>query len=236
MQETTWQSVWAAIQAMFGWWYVLVPGIVLSLIDVWERAHGKELPIPPRWIIRTIVAGLFVAQILAYADLRQQILSSKPYFVVTVVQSINRYETDTNNSVLLLGVHIVNRGADSHVECCRIHFHSPSLDTYLAVAHLSGQNSIDLGNNFRLDLHDSSYLYNTIGNSLTRGAEVKGRLPVVVPGNRLDEMQDKGTTITVFVKDYLGNDYSGDYLSGTPPSPGLFLLQGETPTDTKSNP
>jgi len=58
---------WQVIQ----WWYVLIPGVLFAVIDIVERSKKKDAPIPTRWIVWTLVAGLIVAQFLAYRDMHK---------------------------------------------------------------------------------------------------------------------------------------------------------------------
>jgi hypothetical protein len=82
----------AYCKAVADWWYTLIPGFVLSIVDIIERSRGKEIPIQPRWVFRAFVCGLVFAQFLAYRDASNSAESS-----MTRLRTDNTHLTDENN-------------------------------------------------------------------------------------------------------------------------------------------
>jgi hypothetical protein len=72
MPESDWDMFITYLKDLLSWWYALIPGILLSVFDVVERARKERPPIEPKWIIRFLVAGIVVAQFLTYRDFRKE--------------------------------------------------------------------------------------------------------------------------------------------------------------------
>src|SRR5579863_1125415 len=104
MVDETWlQAFWDCLGAVMGHWYALIPGVALSVIDIIERLRGKEVPIPLRWLFRLFVAGLILAQFMAYWDLRKEIISSHPD-LRPKLDSVMVAPAGQNNSDSLVGI------------------------------------------------------------------------------------------------------------------------------------
>jgi hypothetical protein len=54
--------------AVLGWWYALIPGVLMSIVDVIERSRGKEAPLRPKFVIYLLLMGFMIAQALAWRD------------------------------------------------------------------------------------------------------------------------------------------------------------------------
>ena len=72
MHATLWDVLVDYVWAVISWWYALIPGIALSILDVVERWRRGEAAIPSRWITGVFVVGVMVAQFLAYKDVVQR--------------------------------------------------------------------------------------------------------------------------------------------------------------------
>src|SRR6266478_6213997 len=87
-----WQIIVLYLRVVIGYWWALLPGLVLPLIDVaqFHRAEEKKIKIPPRVRSTVMLAALMVAQFLAYRNSIQNLS--------TVVEE-KRQESITINSM-----------------------------------------------------------------------------------------------------------------------------------------
>jgi hypothetical protein len=68
------------IKAVARYWWAIVTGLVLTLLDGVERLFGFWY-LPPRWAkLSTGIAGLVLAQYLAYRDLARRVADSEDEF------------------------------------------------------------------------------------------------------------------------------------------------------------
>src|SRR5260370_7421838 len=65
-----WQIIVLYLRVVIAYWWALLPGLVLPLIDVaqFHRAEEKKIKIPPRVRSTVMLAALMVAQFLAYRN------------------------------------------------------------------------------------------------------------------------------------------------------------------------
>jgi hypothetical protein len=233
MGESGWQSFSAALQAIGAWWYTLIPGLLCSLLNVFELLRGKKVFIPPRIVLACFVLGLIVAQFLAYMDLRKEILNSKPDFAVALQGSTEEWDKTQNRTVLLILASITNRGADSSIPKYRINFHSSSFDGDCP--------QVSLPDPFTIDSNGAQYTYTKeqllpveTQHNVARGQTIGGYIACRLEGDHQSKAAPGGdAVITLTVYDYLGNAFlaMGGGLSSNKLSPGsLPIIPGQVPT------
>jgi hypothetical protein len=70
--RVVWDYLWATI----AYWWLLVPGALMPLPEIFKALHpkGKEISIPWWWLRMAILFGCFtLAQFLAYKDVRRNL-------------------------------------------------------------------------------------------------------------------------------------------------------------------
>lgn len=60
-----------------------------------------------------------------------------------------------------------------------------------------------------------------------RGLAGMGRIILVIPGDRRTELSESSTVLTLYVKDYLGVEYQGQFRSSGEDRNGIQLGPGE---------
>ena len=67
-----WNSLSEFVRTIIGYWWALVPGVVIGGIGLWEWIAGQPLPVSlPAWLRFTIaVAALLIAAFLAFHKVR----------------------------------------------------------------------------------------------------------------------------------------------------------------------
>jgi hypothetical protein len=200
--------------ALMAHWVALMSGIVSIAIGVWLRVRRWRKQIEGSDITNNAflavgVSCLFVAGYQTWLDEHkavQQLTAkindlSKPKFVVEIPQSINHYQPTDDTTVAFLAVAITNQGADSSVIGYHAHFHSPSLDSDVDIAHLVGAVSLPMPGGMELTLKDDNYIYNKTISIIPRGGSVIGRLPILIHGNHMKELNEGQSSIVVSASD-----------------------------------
>ncbi len=59
------------LRGVLSYWFLLVPGGALTLVDLVAKLRGKQIKIPIRWVVGIFGISLIVAQFLTYRDLWQ---------------------------------------------------------------------------------------------------------------------------------------------------------------------
>lgn len=209
-------------------------GVIVALVSLWSTLKQKTIPRKLGVVLGVIF--LFLAFFNAWRDQRHSAMDtqkqvdylSRPEFVV---ESENQASSCSNAlTTIFLAVRITNHGTDSAVLDYEAHFQSkttPSIKAKTVAPGLVGSLKLRYPNGQWYEIPPSGLLYNRTG-VIHRGDYIAGRLPLEIPGNHCDELMDPGTYITIRVKDYLGNWFSG-YFQGTSKnaSQGPALMQGE---------
>ena len=223
MHETEWQIFVSNLEAVLDWWYALIPGLLLSLIDVVERSRGKEAPISPRWILRVFLIGMILAQYLAYRDLKKETVASKPDFSIYIGQSVTGdYLGDT---AAMPYVKVINRGADSSIVGWSAHFTSPTVNQSIELLHIQVSRKYEWNGQSITIGPENDITNNT--RMVPRGATIDGRIVARIPGNHKEELESCKGVITISAFDYLNNPFSGQFCGG--PAPVVRYGTGEHP-------
>jgi hypothetical protein len=191
------------INEKFLFWRCVMIAFILSSATLWILEHH---------------------QTLALQSTLDQL--TKPYFVV---ESQNQASGCSDQSTLtFLGVRITNNGADSAVSDYEAYYDSETLNsTKVKTVYLPGRTlKLKYPSGSWYEIPSSGILYNKTG-VIHRGDFIVGRLPLEIPGNRCKELADPKTRITVKVKDYLGNWYSGYFQGVAESSSEPQMMQGE---------
>jgi len=155
------------------------------------------------------------------------IASQQPQFVVTADQTASQYDPKTKMTLILIGVAVLNKGADSVAINWTAHYKSPTLDMDIDVVRLVNQ--ILLGQEAWQILFRGEEALNlkTQAEAIQRGHAAIGRIAITVPGDRMSELNKGQALITVRCQDYLNKEYTGLYSGGMPGD--VQLLPGEVP-------
>jgi hypothetical protein len=220
---------------VIGWWYVLIPGVLMSVIDIIERQRDKTLPIQPRWVWRSLVCGLVLAQFLVYREAEAQhqadvatlsaritvLEQQRPRLVGSIEQT---YQGDASGSdknmypgLVVLDVRIRNLGTPSIAEAW-----------HLLIRAANGKEEMDDAWMLppklwftKLDerdrkLHvfrdfDKDALYNKALTPIPTGGEVVGKLVFRTRLLTAEEINVRGTRLTLTFFDAYGNSYSAEF-------------------------
>jgi hypothetical protein len=162
----------------------------------------------------------------------------EPNFTVFLGQAITFYERRRDITVLLIEVEIRNSGAPSAALHWKAHYKSSTLDSdILIIKPVTEPLKIPLPSKPRLpneaevslDFYRADSIdEKTALNAITRGVPVRGRLPLLIPGEREDEIGSSDAVITVTTYDYLQRPYQAQYIGGrTEGGERLVRLPGE---------
>jgi hypothetical protein len=75
--------LWDYISSVIVYWWALVPGVVMSAIDMYGTLRDRPIKVARKWIFITFLAGLMFAQFLAWADEHKKVLSQVTYMQLT---------------------------------------------------------------------------------------------------------------------------------------------------------
>ncbi len=203
--------------------------VVLTIAGALTR---NPIPQWTLWIAALIC--FFLAAVKAWTvehtKLLEELKKNKPLFVVQFGQAISIYLPDQDVTLLLPVVSIVNRGADSSTTDWRVHYKSSSLDQPVEIVRIlepivklkiPGQPDFEM---------NSSDAINGNLTPIPRGGFRNGRLPIFIPGERREEI-NQDAVITVSVYDYLGDAYHAQFVAQK--ADRLMFLPTETGKVTK---
>jgi len=205
MHASFWDVLLQYLWAIAGWWYALIPGIALSLLDVVERLRKGDAPVSSRWIIGVFVCGMIVAQFLAYRDVVQRTEGVWG----SVDQVLSGVSTNSGDVAVLINLSIRNTGNSSIVEDFHLHIRTPSVGldrttmTYtLPDGFLDGFNRAG----FKFALRNEDLLINKIAKPIETGGMTSGWLFFPLFGEKeLDHVRMPDTQWEITFKDVYGH-------------------------------
>lgn len=200
----------------------------------------KHDAIPEKKLFWTSVRVAFIISAIAlWATEHHSVLNlkgdiqrlSKPQFSMMVGGLYSIYRSDQGRTLVFPEVDLINGGADSSVFKFEAHYHSNTLDQDIPVVHVIGTAIFDLGKGLSYTFkEDEDSLIKKVIPIVPRGSVIAARLPLAIPGNRVDELGDGKTQIKITVYDYL-NQSSSVVWQGTKTYKGM-LLPRESPTQS----
>ena len=110
------QTLWSFLVdyglAVLPYWWLLTAGTAMGLVDIVAKASGKDVPIPPRWIWRILVAGIIVAQVLVYKDLKTTTEGLSGTLGNTAVMKAS----GTGEAIVVVELSVTNTGSPTAVQ------------------------------------------------------------------------------------------------------------------------
>jgi hypothetical protein len=154
----------------------------------------------------------------------------KPKFVMSVQQAVICYSPDRNHTLDIPYMEILNKGQDSVAISYRVRYKSKTLDADVELNRIGlGEFRLPLPNKTVYTLRQQEIIQDrTITQAIQRGHIATGRLLISVPGNKVEEIGRGDATLTIFVRDYLNNEFSTIYRSSANPSDRFLIGPGET--------
>jgi hypothetical protein len=218
-------------------WFGVYGGFVLVAIEVikkvpqckpwWKRIERLK------WPLRSLgVICIFIATFQGWEDQHLQLMGAEarntelttPNFSLEISQVFSQYRQDLDNTDAFLAVQIINRGAPSAVLKYAVHYKSPTLDQDVEVAKFATDPLyFPFSNGLQLVMPSSVLIYNETVSPIPRGGFVTGRLPIVIPGNRTEEISHGKAQITVSVLDYQAHTSTVRFDGGVSSSPAAIL-------------
>src|SRR4051794_32360097 len=236
-------TLWAFIRSFFIRWFVAMSGpltvpfatLAVFAPNTWQKISFSALAVgcaafSSYWVWR--VERLKKNEIAArledtLAQLKQAADAKKPDFRLEIHNALSAFFPEPNpHTLVLLAVSITNAGADSVVRQYRVKYDSEDLHTEPQLVTFPDQ-AIEIGG-FRMMGRDA--INHKTNVPIPRGGHAVGRLPFVVPDNRIQQVASGEASIAVTIHDYVSNSYTvtfkgtGDtglpaYITGEPVLP-----------------
>lgn len=208
------EFLWAVVTNWAGY---ATGGIAVAVIGLWSTLH--QSPISRKIGIAVALIFLFFALFNAW---RQQKHAAKgiqrkldalsnPDFDIVAFPAFAYY--DGNNTFVFLPLQIANNGADSAVLGYNVHYRSKTLDQDVKLFNIQTDQleiPTDSGEVFALRRNDALNMRTGV---IAHGDVRVGRLPIVVPGNHMDELET-GAEIDITAWDYLKRPHRKSITSG----------------------
>ena len=206
MHATLWDVLVDYVWAVISWWYALIPGIALSILDVVERWRRGEAAIPSRWITGVFVVGVMVAQFLAYKDVVQRTEGVWG----SVDQVLSGTSSKSGDVGIFINLSIRNTGNPSIVEDFHLHIKTPSIAfertvmTYtLPEGFMDGSNQAGT----RVAFRDEDMLINKITKPVETGGMISGWLFFPLFGEKeIRDVRMPDTQWEIMFKDVYGHN------------------------------
>ncbi|MDP9263198.1 MAG: hypothetical protein M3O85_02635 [Acidobacteriota bacterium] len=211
------RDVGAWLVAVARAWYGWLPSSALAALVGYGQNLGFWNPGKKTYVV-IIALGVVVSLFDAWRKEHKAAGSGKPDFRLELTSAISHYEAD--KTLVLLGMRIRNKGAESAVYSFDVNYTSPSLSCDHA------QLLIVANDPLVLNLPKGPFVFNRAQNivlqattPIRHGGFVSGRLAFSVPGDRTQEVRDGKAVITVKLTDYMDNAFTETF-RGTGPHPG----------------
>lgn len=154
-----------------------------------------------------------------------------PDLRMSLGQCVSVYDNIERGTFLLINVELRNNGAPSATNKWGAHYKSSTLDAPIGLWRVVKQPMrIPLTDQPRgvIEYYNSdSIVEKTAQSAVVRGVPVHGRLPLWVPGDRVDEIKSGGVLIEVVAHDWRGQPFYGSFLPSGPEE-AVTVLPGET--------
>lgn len=234
-------------------WDLLV-AVTQSWVSLMSGVAGLAMTIYGLWKRREVTGGIFLAfgtasLVVALAmtwisehqtleDTKQRLTQAnqklsdltKPQFVVSLPDIAYKYSSLREATVVLLGVEIVNKGADSAAMYWRASYQMPGLSREIEIVRLPDRPpffSIELPEQQTHMIFQGSNAINVQTAPIPRGGVRVGRLPLNIKGDRVEEMKTRRPQIEITVQDYTGTPYSARLTTGGFRPPNVRVFPGE---------
>lgn len=236
-------ALWELIVAVAQGWVSLISGIAglaTTIYGFWNRGEITGRLFEGVGIISLLVAlGMtWAAEHQVVEDTKQKLSQAnqklaelpKPQFVLVLPDIASRYSQQREATIVLLGVEIVNKGADSAVLYWQASYRTLTVTRPVEITRLPDRSPL-----FLMPLPDQrtemifqgSAAINVQTAPIPRGGVRTGRLPLRISGNHVDELRAHLPSITITVQDYVGAAYSASFnYSGVRP-PNIRVFPGE---------
>jgi hypothetical protein len=236
-------ALWDLLIAVAQGWVSLMSGLVglaMTIYGLWKR---RELSGGVFLAFGTI--SLVVALAMTWtaehqtaeetkhklAQANQKLADlTKPQFVLVLPDIAYRYSELRLATIVLLGVEIINKGADSAVLFWRASYQMPTLSREVEIVRLPDRPpffSILLPDQRAHMIFQGSAAINLQTAPIPRGGVRTGRLPLRIPGNQVEEIRIHRPRIAIAVQDYTGTQYSVDFNSSGVRPPNIRVYPGE---------
>ena len=207
------EFLWAVVNNWAAW---TTGGVVVALLWLWSTL--RQIPISRK--IGVIIALLFLflsffnawreQKHIAEQAVKELEASTKPNFDFWLDQAVLKLQG--SNTLFIPHATIINKGADSVAIGYHAHYKSESLDVDVNVVSPLSDAELSGPTGESIKLQRANFLTSKT-DAIPRGHELSGRILLVIPGNRIEEIKTGKAAITVYVKDYLARQYSAEYRS-----------------------
>ncbi len=204
---------------------------VFTLIGWYAAVNNKW----NSWIVgSTAVAALamfIIASFLAWKEQYERAAEERrPKFILESGPIISHYEG--GKTLVLLGLRITNAGADSAVLGYGATYHSVVGKDTMQLILLKNEKLILKMPNGTASTFRGQDAINRQTGPIQRGHVRMGRLPVIIDGNKVDDIATGKSSIEVRTTDYLNTEYAVEF-RGTGHGEAPMYMSGE-PIDAAS--
>jgi hypothetical protein len=213
------------------WIKPVLPNRYEQIVDSWSKTLAEPTTY---WYLAVVcvLIGLFWASFLAWNEERDEQLATaeknRPDFILTIGQLVGYELAEPERTIVLLSVEVVNKGADSSMLRWKARYDSPTLKKDVEIFRMSDEIKLPLSAGGVVVLKGIEAIYNKT-TPIPRGGFVVGRLPIVIEGHRMIEINEKSALLTVGVLDYTGKSYLA-YFQSKGPDADFSFLPGEGAT------
>ena len=210
----SWAELVALLSAIAGNAAALVAGI-FGIILTAVGAFG--ISTSAKWaFIATGLAAIFVSPVLAWRDEYRQGAQNRadiqelktqldelaqPKFEVGISQALSIYDTESNQTQVILSLSVINSGAPSAALGWSAHYTSPTLDSDVRFVQPIEPVVFRAKNEAGIKFDASQNIVSKI-DVIQRGGILPGRTLIVFSGNHVDELSAGRGSITISVHDY----------------------------------
>jgi hypothetical protein len=215
----------SVIQHWHGW---ISGGLLAGALEVGEKLNWWKVS-KKVFVVLVLALGFLVSIFAAWQDEHRSNLAwqekLQPHLEIDIADVMASYSSDSNETMLLIGMRIKNSGADSAAFGYKVHYRSDTVDQEPKVQYLVNGLTLAFSDGITFTMQGPEAINMRSDKPIQRGGSFVGRLPVKIVGNVSKEVSDGQYDLSVTVTDYLGRESSGlsnrhEHLGGTAP---MFL-------------
>jgi hypothetical protein len=223
------------ISAVFETWEGKMSGTASLVLTVIAAYSTYFSGIMGPWRLQTyfwVAAGFtfLYANYKAWSREHKKVISSMPNISLAIEQIRWEYASDKHNTVLILAVNLVNRGAPSITRSWYAVLEIGSSREALSPILISSAWVIRDGNQSATIYPKDQIIAKTMEKRLETGEGKVGRIFFTIPGNRTDQLKTAQFKVHVGFYDFMGKNVEQTFIPNPAPLVGVQIYPSEQGT------
>jgi len=218
--------IWSYLLVLSDFWWTIIPGLLLSLVDVVERIMGEEMPVSRSWYLRLFLLAIIGSQIGAYWKLNKEVLSTKPNISLALGSQVYRGTSGEGKYCFYLNATLLNKGTDGAVMKWYAVSDSPFKNDVWEIDHPMDETVFTDGHT-NITVGKADDITGKSRKGVLRGIPMDGIIFTCAQSGSRDEAVYSGSfELTITAEDYLGRKTSDTFKPNGKPLPEIKFQEG----------